>query len=59
MPTSIDCLNWKTIFEWHVVRCRLKGRHYMCLNEIILDAQNMLPILSSIINIIEGTYTII
>ena len=31
----------------------------MCLKEIGLYAQNMIIILSSIINIIEGTYMII
>ena len=30
----------------------------MCLKEIRVHVQNMIPILISIVNIIEGTYTV-
>ena len=44
-----------------MVRCGLKNIYQkdMCLKEIGLHAQNIVIILGSIVNIIEGTYVTI
>ena len=57
-PNSVIYLNGTPIFEWWVVRCRIKNEHQkdMCLKEIGLQAQNVLTILSSKVNTIGGTY---
>ena len=46
-------LNWIPIFEWCVDRCGFKNKYKkdMCLKEIGLHAQNLLTILSLILNI--------
>ena len=55
MSNSITYLSLTLIFEGHVVRGASKNRHHndMYVNKIELHAQNMITILSSIINIIE------
>ena len=56
MPNSIFCLNQIPIFEWYVNRCGSKNMHQkdMCSKEIGLLAQDMIVILSLIINIFGG-----
>ena len=56
MPILVTDLNWTPIFEWCVVKCGSKNgfQKDMCLKEIELRAQNMLPVLESVVNIIEG-----
>ena len=46
------------IFEWYVVWCGTKNGYqkYICFEEVGLRDQNMITILDSRINIIEGTY---
>jgi hypothetical protein len=57
-PDSDIYLNETPTFEWWVVRFRIKNGHQkeMCSKEIGLQAQNVLTILSSIVNTIGGTY---
>ena len=55
VPKLNTIIFWTPILEWHVVKCGSKNGHQrdMCLKEIqALHAQNMLTILSSIINMI-------
>ena len=54
VPNSNRTTMWTSIFEWEVVDCRSKNEQQkdMCLEEIGLCAQNMLTILSSIVNMI-------
>ena len=56
-PNSITQLKQTPIFgKWSVVRCGSKNDHQkgiVCLKEIALCAQNLLPILGSIVNVIE------
>ena len=56
MPNLVTALNWTPIFEWYVIRCGFKNGYQkdMYLIEIGLRAQNMIPILGSIVNIIGG-----
>ena len=58
LPESVTYLNRTSIFEWYVVWCGSKNRYHkdMFLRSIALHAQNMVPILSSIVNITEGTH---
>ena len=44
---------WTPAFEWYVVRC---GSKNACSKEIGQHAQNMLTILSSLVNMLWGTY---
>ena len=56
MPTSATNLNETLLFLWYVIRCHSKKGYQkdMCFkNE--LHVQNMLVILNSIVNIIDGT----
>jgi hypothetical protein len=56
-PDSITQLKQTPIFdEWSVLTCGSKNDHQrgiVCLKEIALCAQNMLPILGSTVNVIE------
>ena len=56
VPNLVTYLDSTSIFEWHVVRCDSKNGHQknMCPKYIILHVQNMITILSSIVNIIWG-----
>ena len=56
-PFMVTFKNWTAMLEWHVVRCGYKIRHQqdMFPKEIGLHAQNLLYILTSIVNIISGT----
>ena len=56
MPNSIFGINWTPLSEWYVVRCGFKNGHIKdtCLEEIGLRAQNLIIIMGSIVNIIEG-----
>jgi hypothetical protein len=50
-PNSVTQINYQSILEWCVVRCGSKNRHQKRqLKEIGLCAQNLLAILSSIVN---------
>ena len=57
-PSSNTFLIGTSIFEWYVVLHGSKNVYQKdtCLKEIGLHVQNMMTILSSIANIIEGTY---
>ena len=58
IPNSVTCLTRTPIFRWYVVRCGPKNVYQkiiMCLKELGLQAQNMVTILSSIVNIIGGS----
>jgi hypothetical protein len=56
VPNSATHLTQTIKFEWYVVCCGFKNGHqkYTCLKEIGLHAQDMLSILGSIFNIIDG-----
>ena len=58
MPNLVTYLNWTLIFEWFVVSFAWKNAHQkdMCLKEIGLYPSNMLTILVSIVNFIDGIY---
>ena len=51
-PNLVTYIKYQPIFEWSVVRCGSKNRHQkdIYLKEIGLCAQNLLAILSSIVN---------
>ena len=56
-PNLVTYLNRPPKFKWHLVWCSPKSRcpkGIMGLKEILLRAQNMITILSSIANIIGG-----
>ena len=57
-PYSFTFVIYKLIFQWHVVKCGSKKKHQktMCFKEIGLRAKNVITILGSIVNTIEGTY---
>ena len=64
MPNPFTYLNWTLIFEWYhwyVVWCYSKKgfQKKMCLKKIGQHDQNIITILSSIVNMIGETYTII
>ena len=52
VPNLVTSLNRTPIFMWYVIRCKTKIKYqkYMCSNEIGLQAQSMITILSSIVN---------
>ena len=58
MPNSNIAIIWTPIPEWYVVRCGSKNGHQkdMCSKEIELRVQNILTILSLIIDVIGETY---
>jgi hypothetical protein len=57
-PSSVTFVIYTLIFQWCVVKCGSKNIHQkaMCFKEIGLRAKNMITILGSIVNTIEGTY---
>ena len=59
--SKVIYLNRTTILECYLIKCGSKKRFqkYACLNEVGLYAQNMITILSLIVDTIEGTYMII
>ena len=56
MPNSVTYCNETPIIKWYVVKCGSKNGYQkdMSLKDIELYAQNLLIILGSIFNIIEG-----
>ena len=52
MPNMVTYLNWTHVVEWFMVRCNSKNGYPkdMYSKEIGLHAQNMIIILSSIVN---------
>jgi len=56
VPKSNVATIWSPIFECNVVRCESKNGHQkdMCVREIGVCDYNLLTILDSIINMIEG-----
>ena len=58
IPYSNIARIWTPIFEWYVVRSGSKNGHQkdLCLKETRTCAQNMLTILSPIVNMIGGSY---
>ena len=58
VPKSTTETTWTPLFEWYVVRCGSKNWHQndLYLNETGMRAQNMLTILGSLINVIDGAY---
>ena len=53
MSDSVIYLNQTPIFEWCVIRCGSKNKYQkdVCLKESELQAQNLITILGSIVNI--------
>ena len=56
-PYSVTFVIYTLIFQWYVVKCGSKNNHQkgMCFTEIGLQAKNMITILGSIVNTIEGS----
>ena len=50
----VNFSNQTAILEWCVVKCGCKNRHQQDMFEIGLQAQNMLTVLHSTVNIIGG-----
>ena len=55
-PGSVTYLEWTSVFGWCMVGCGSKNGHQVdiCLEETRLCVQNMLIILDSEVNIMEG-----
>ena len=62
MPNLVTFLHWEPLSGWYAVGCSSKNGYQkdICLQEIGLYAQNVITILSSIINIIrsEGDFNV-
>ena len=58
MPNSVTYLNRTHVFEYYMVRRDSKNGYQkdMYSKEIGLHAQNMITIISSIVNLTEETY---
>ena len=56
VPTSVTQLNRTPISEWYVVRCGSNNGYLrdMCSKDIGLRVQNVMTVLSLIVNIIDG-----
>ena len=58
VPKPNTTIVWIPISEYSMVRYGSKNWHQnsVSLSEIVLHAQNILTILGSLVNVIEGTY---